>query len=210
MSTQGSDFDTLLGIYLGPTVENLSEVLSNDDNSLSGKTSFVSFQAVGGVEYEVAVDGFGGESGHIILRIQMDVPEPPLSVMKSGGNIILSWPTNFLGLVLETSVTLDWPPSWTEVQQPPVIIGNQFTLKFPISTVNHSFRLKARPLRIGRSGGNVIVSWPISYVGFVVEKADLTGEALEWAPLTESPTILDNQNVIKLDATRSNQLLRLR
>jgi len=107
-------------------------------------------------------------------------------------------------------VALDWPTSWTEVTQSPLIIDNQYTLKFPISTVNHLFRLKARPLRIRRSGGNVIVSWPVSYLGFVVEKADLKGQVLEWVPVAESPNILEGENILKLDATANNQLLRLR
>jgi hypothetical protein len=61
-STLGSDFDTLLAAYTGAAVDALTEVASNDDaNGLP--TSEISFDAVEGTTYSIAIDGAGGDSG---------------------------------------------------------------------------------------------------------------------------------------------------
>ena len=60
-----ASFDTLLGVYTGPTVDNLVEVASNDDGTSGGST--VSFETTPGVTYRIAVDGFAGKSGVFFL-----------------------------------------------------------------------------------------------------------------------------------------------
>ena len=61
-STLGSDFDTLLAAYTGAAVDALTKVAGNDDaNGLS--TSEISFDAVQGTTYSIAIDGAGGDSG---------------------------------------------------------------------------------------------------------------------------------------------------
>jgi len=67
-NTDGSNFDTLLAVYSGSSVSNLSQVVSNDDENSSPvvATSRVTFTATGGTIYRIAVDGKGG-SGNITL-----------------------------------------------------------------------------------------------------------------------------------------------
>ena len=60
-----ASFDTLLGVYTGPAVDNLVEVASNDDGTSGGST--VSFAATPGETYRIAVDGFAGKSGSFFL-----------------------------------------------------------------------------------------------------------------------------------------------
>ena len=80
-NTEGSDFDTLLGVYTGSSVSSLTEVASNDDaNFPTDSTSAVSFQAVAGTTYYIAVDGYYGPShglhtGHIVLNYCMTIPK---------------------------------------------------------------------------------------------------------------------------------------
>jgi len=62
ISTDGSDFDTLLGVYTGTKVNSLSLVASNDDHG-SLMTSSVRFQVAQGVQYYIAVDGYDDGSG---------------------------------------------------------------------------------------------------------------------------------------------------
>ncbi|MET0665335.1 MAG: hypothetical protein ABW008_07235, partial [Acidimicrobiales bacterium] len=71
ISTRGSDFDTLLAVYRGPDVRHLVVVRQNDDVDLANNdlTSLVQFPAQAGVTYRIAVDGFGGDRGHIVLRV---------------------------------------------------------------------------------------------------------------------------------------------
>lgn len=67
IDTFGSDFDTVLGVYTGTSVESLSPVASNDD--FNGSTSRVSFVATGGTTYQIAVDGYRGEGGNVQLHL---------------------------------------------------------------------------------------------------------------------------------------------
>lgn len=68
MKTAGSGFDTLLAVYTGSSVSGLTPIASNDDVSSSDLTSQVTFNAVAGVTYRIAVDGFGGATGSLSLN----------------------------------------------------------------------------------------------------------------------------------------------
>ena len=74
VSTLGSSFDTLLGVFTGNTVSNLTEVASDDDSG-SNITSLVTFHAVAGTPYRIAVDGLNGIGGHIVLHVGL-TPAP--------------------------------------------------------------------------------------------------------------------------------------
>lgn len=79
-NTRGSDFDTLLGVYrINPrnpndvSVTNLEFIVGNDDDAPDYTAqnyfnSFVAFNAISNQEYEIAVDGFYGVQGHIVLN----------------------------------------------------------------------------------------------------------------------------------------------
>jgi hypothetical protein len=56
------DFDTLLAVYTGSTVDALTEIASNDDIGFFASSS-VSFATTPGQAYAVAVDGFAGKLG---------------------------------------------------------------------------------------------------------------------------------------------------
>jgi hypothetical protein len=67
VDTFGSSFDTLLGVYTGSTVSALARIASNDD--YGGRyQSRVAFNAVAGVTYRIAVDGWSGLSGPYVLN----------------------------------------------------------------------------------------------------------------------------------------------
>ena len=69
ISTQGSSFDSLLGVYTGDTVDALSLVAQNDDDPSGGVTSYVTISATQGTVYRLDVDGLNGASGAISLSI---------------------------------------------------------------------------------------------------------------------------------------------
>lgn len=91
ISTAGSSFDTLLGIYTGSSVSGLVSVISNDDE-VGKKTSRVLFRAIGGETYRIAVDGFQGESGSIVLTVaKAGIPYVPGWALRDiDGNTIQS------------------------------------------------------------------------------------------------------------------------
>ena len=70
ISTIGSNFDTILGVYTGTVVSALTKIAS-DDESGGNSTSLVTFSATTGVTYQISVDGYGGNSGRIRLNISM-------------------------------------------------------------------------------------------------------------------------------------------
>jgi hypothetical protein len=85
ISTFGSDFDTILAVYTGNTINSLTPVASNnDDEELGGGlTSLVTFPAIKGTTYQIAVDGYkygdnydSIDDGHITLSIEQ-VAAPP-------------------------------------------------------------------------------------------------------------------------------------
>ncbi len=70
ITTKRSDFDTVLAVYTGPTISNLTIIATNDDIVPSSNVqSTVTFPAVAGVTYHIAVDGWGGAVGTVVLNI---------------------------------------------------------------------------------------------------------------------------------------------
>jgi subtilisin family serine protease len=69
VSTSGSDFDTLLGVYTGSSVTALRPIAGNDDYLSPGGPSHVFFNSVAGMTYQIAVDGYSGASGNISLAL---------------------------------------------------------------------------------------------------------------------------------------------
>jgi hypothetical protein len=65
--TAGSTYDTLLAVYRGSSLATLRR-LAADDDSGPGLTSGVRIPVARGRVYRVAVDGFGGETGELVLR----------------------------------------------------------------------------------------------------------------------------------------------
>jgi hypothetical protein len=70
MSTVGSSFDTLLGVYTGTQVNALSKVASNNDLSPTNDASRVQFVGLAGRTYRIAVDGYQGQSGRVVFAWQ--------------------------------------------------------------------------------------------------------------------------------------------
>jgi Fibronectin type III domain len=68
LDTAGSSFTALLAVYTGNSLKNLSIVASNK-TSLGTLATGLSFNAVKGASYQIAVDGFNGASGDMILRL---------------------------------------------------------------------------------------------------------------------------------------------
>jgi hypothetical protein len=66
LTTEGSDFDTLLAVYTGTNVAHLTPVAADDDSG-GFLTSLVTFNVTQGNDYQIAVDGFRGASGNVIL-----------------------------------------------------------------------------------------------------------------------------------------------
>ena len=69
IDTNGSSFDTVLAVYRGNSVAGLTVLAYDDDASATNVTSKVSFTVTQGATYYIAVDGFKGATGSIVLHL---------------------------------------------------------------------------------------------------------------------------------------------
>jgi hypothetical protein len=93
-STRGSGFDTLLAIYTGTSLTNLTLVAADDDRG-GFFTSETAFIAQAGTNYAIAIDGLAGAKGDIVLSWNLDtnitqipriIQQPISATVSPGGN----------------------------------------------------------------------------------------------------------------------------
>lgn len=77
VDTIGSTFDTLLAVYTGSSVSNLTPAASDDDSggNLNSKLTFI---GVPGTLYYIAVDGAKAACGGVVLHLEQPVPVAPV------------------------------------------------------------------------------------------------------------------------------------
>jgi hypothetical protein len=104
VDTCGSDFDTLLSVYTGSDLGSLTPIASNDNGSgACAPASSLTFDAIAGTEYKIAVDGVGADQGQVALQLDATGPvKPILSVSRSG---------NGSGAVVSNPAGIDCGPS---------------------------------------------------------------------------------------------------
>lgn len=91
--TIGSDFDTLLAVYTGNSVDALTPVVSND-NANGNLTSQVHFNAASNTTYHIAVDGAFGAMGNLVLNWN---PPSRLAIQRVSGGAVQLTVTGGLG-----------------------------------------------------------------------------------------------------------------
>ncbi len=84
ISTEGSDFDTVLAVYQGDSITNLSELASNDDetDSSTSRHSRICLGVKSNQVYHIALDGYAGLFGRAIL-IHRFTPMPVVNIYAS-------------------------------------------------------------------------------------------------------------------------------
>ena len=105
LDTDGSDFDTVLGVYTGSggSFESLHPVACDDNSGANGSTSRVVFDVQGGTTYYVAVDGVNGESGTVVLNY--DLMLAPRVTSRPAGQIVAH------GATVELTATVTGRPA---------------------------------------------------------------------------------------------------
>lgn len=76
--TDGSNFDTIMGLYVGSNLNALQQI-SSDDDSGAGLASMIITRVNQGVNYFIAVDGYGQSVGSIVLGLNFQ-EQPTLSI----------------------------------------------------------------------------------------------------------------------------------
>ena len=110
LSTLGSSFDTLLGVYQGSTVSALTEIAADDDSG-GFLTSELKFNAVAGATYHIAVAGFDGATGEIVLRWDIEpggstvvvttAQQPESRTVQPGGTTTITTGVSGAGLTFQ-------------------------------------------------------------------------------------------------------------
>ena len=77
LTTSGSAFDTLLGVYRGSAVTTLTEVASNDNAAPTTPSSALAAKVRRGVTYSIAIDGQNLGAGPGQGASVLDLPLPP-------------------------------------------------------------------------------------------------------------------------------------
>ena len=68
ISTDGTTFDSVLGVYTGPSPQDLAKIGENDDGGY-GHNALVRFETIATTVYRVKVDGYQGVGGDYTLNI---------------------------------------------------------------------------------------------------------------------------------------------
>jgi hypothetical protein len=116
-TTAGSDFDTVLAIYAGESLSNLTLVASDDDGA-GNRNTVARFDAVAGQQYRITVAGYGGAQGQVQLTIATNgVPtlfDPATST--STGFVFRAFTEPGTTNIAQRSMTLtNWTPFSTRV-----------------------------------------------------------------------------------------------
>ena len=150
-NTEGSDFDTTLGIYVIGTngVESVTNLvaISGDDDAGGYFSSAVSFNVTNGVEYEIGIDGYYGDRGNIVLNwfMQSTTNQLPVIIQQPQSQTVSSNVSVFLSVTVNTNSGNPLLFQW--FFNGAAIPGATFGF------VGHSRRLAFNSWTISRAGG---------------------------------------------------------
>jgi subtilisin family serine protease len=96
----GSDFDTLVGIYTGTALTNLTEVAGNDNSSSTVTTSRAVFTATGGTQYYI---GVAGKTAAASGLVRLQISESPVNDSFERATIIPATTKTVTGTLVSAS-----------------------------------------------------------------------------------------------------------
>ena len=125
LNTDGTGFTTLYSFTNGSYGANPTSALVLSGDTLYGTAS-------GGGAY-----GYG-----TVFSLSLpSVTAPQLTITPSGGNVVLTWPTNYSGFTLQSTTNLGSSAVWSTNSPPPVVLNGQNVVTNPISGAQQFFRL---------------------------------------------------------------------
>jgi uncharacterized repeat protein (TIGR03803 family) len=179
-STQGSAFDTIMGVYTGSNVASLTVVPSavNDDDSGGYLTSKVPFNYSAGTEYEIVVDGYHGASGSVVLNwatpnfaepVPSIIQAPPRQTIVSNGATVT--------FVCQTD---SGTPSWYFNGLPTGVSGTNFTINSVADTNVGSYLAQVT------TGGGVAATQPAHLQINALEDGTSDTNSIAWDKFLDS------------------------
>jgi uncharacterized repeat protein (TIGR03803 family) len=148
LTTRGSTFDTLLGVYTNNGVE---PSVAEDDDSGKYFTSLVSFNFRSNITYQIVVAGYNGATGNVVLELS------------PGTNASLPGPTNGYILTDELEPVITQQPS-NQIVQAGATVLNSVTATGATNSTNYQWYFADDPVTGGNS--NILVFNSESADGF--------------------------------------------
>src|SRR5665213_1700611 len=71
----------------------------------------------------------------------VSAPAPTLTIVPSGTNVVLTWPTNAAGFTLQSTTNLVSPVVWSTVSPGPIVVNGQNTVTNAVSGTQKFYRL---------------------------------------------------------------------
>lgn len=153
--THGSSFDTLMSAYtLNPTnattVDRLHEEARNDDDPGFAPASLIQFGALAGHRYEIAVDGYQGATGPLLLHWNFlpATSPPPIIVSTPNDQAARQGDTVILSVNMTTSKNLQLAWFFNGIED-----TNQSSTNYVISSLQDT-NLGRYQLRLTIGNGN--------------------------------------------------------
>jgi uncharacterized repeat protein (TIGR03803 family) len=95
----------------------------------------------GGSLYGTTSQGGSSDDGTVFRLTVETVSSVELTIIRTGPNVVLSWPATAGGLILQSSTSLVPPVVWTAVTSAPVVVNGRNTVTTPISNTQSFYRL---------------------------------------------------------------------
>jgi uncharacterized repeat protein (TIGR03803 family) len=127
VNTDGTDFTNLHNFIFG----------SDGSNPLAGL--IVSGNTLYGTAYNGGSYGEGTVFGLSLGSVS--ALAPTLTIVPSGTNVVLTWPTNAAGFTLQSATNLVSTTVWTNVSPAAVVVNGQYAVTNPVSGTNKFYRL---------------------------------------------------------------------
>ncbi len=92
ISTYGSAFETLLGVYTGSSVTNLTVVTNSDGAARSTGLAYLTFPVPAGTTYQIALDGYNGQSGSSVFAFSFtqDTIPPKVAILSPAPGAVVA------------------------------------------------------------------------------------------------------------------------
>jgi hypothetical protein len=103
-----------------------------------GSNPSLTLAVIGGSGYGINVPAGTDTASNFFAGVSA----PQLTLMHSGANVILTWPTNATGFTLQSTTNLVSPTGWTTVSPTPVIVSTNNVVTNSITGAQQFFRLQ--------------------------------------------------------------------
>lgn len=194
-TTLGSDFDTIVGVYTGTAPSNLVAVPTaiNDDDTAGYLCSRVSFNYTIGTPYLVAVDGYYGAQGNIVLNWNLDPGDSLPTAVATAGPIAATGTTSI-------KLSTPWPGEKCDWLFNGVVVAKG-TTNLTVTNVTDS-TVGSYVARFTTSGGEVTYAQPTPLQLNTLQDGTTATNSIAWNKFRDSarsPYVPQPPSKMKMD-----------